>query len=110
MEPLTDLVWHNQVSSKVSIFVWRLIRDRLPTKSNLVIRDIISSESRFCVSGCGQVESAQHLFLTCSTFGSLWQLVRSLIGLSGADTQVLSDHFNQFIYSKCGLKARYSFL
>lgn len=117
MEPLTDSVWHNQVPSKVSIFVWRLICDSLPTKSNLVIRGIISSESRFCVSGCGQVESAQHLFLTCSTlfltcstFGSLWQLVRSLIGLSGADTQVLSDHFCQFIYSTCGLKARYSFL
>ena len=56
MEPMSDLVWHNQVPLKVSIFAWRLLHDRLPTKSNLVIRDIISSESRFCVFGCGQVE------------------------------------------------------
>jgi len=95
---------------KVSIFAWRLLRDRLPTKSNLVIRDIISSESRFCVFGCGQVEFFQHLFLTCNTFGSPWQLMRSLIGFSGADTQVLSDYFSQFINSICGLKARRSFL
>ena len=110
MEPMSDLVWHNQVPLKVSIFAWRLLHDRLPTKSNLVIRDIISSKSCFCVSGCGQVESVQHLFLTCSTFGSLWQLVRSWIGFSGADTQVLLDYFSQFIYSTCGLKAWSSFL
>jgi hypothetical protein len=26
-----DLVWHKQVPLKVSIFAWRLLRDRLPT-------------------------------------------------------------------------------
>jgi len=72
-----------------SILAWRLLLERLPTKSKLVIHGIISSESRFCVSRCGQVESAQHLFLTCNTFGFL---VQFWIGFSGADTQVLSDH------------------
>ncbi|MCI46876.1 glutamate-gated kainate-type ion channel receptor subunit GluR5, partial [Trifolium medium] len=65
----------------VSIFAWRLLRDRLPTKANLVIRGILSSETHFCESGCGAVESTQHLFLSCSTFGSLWTLVRSWIAL-----------------------------
>jgi hypothetical protein len=72
-----DLVSHKQVQLKLSIFVWRLLRDRLPTKSNLVARDIISPEDQLCVSGCGGVESTQHLFLSCGTFGSLWALVRS---------------------------------
>jgi hypothetical protein len=27
-----DLLWHKQVPLKVSIFVWRLLRDRLPRK------------------------------------------------------------------------------
>jgi hypothetical protein len=53
-----DLVWHKQVPLKVSIFVWRLLRDSLPTKSNLVARGIISPEDQLCVSGCGGVESA----------------------------------------------------
>ncbi|GAU26610.1 hypothetical protein TSUD_102170 [Trifolium subterraneum] len=61
-----------QVPLKVSILAWRLLRDRLPTKANLVTRDILSSEVHYGVSGCGGVESAQHLFLSCSTFGSLW--------------------------------------
>ncbi|MCI07423.1 helicase-like protein, partial [Trifolium medium] len=30
-----NLVWHPQVPLKVSIFAWRLLRDRLPTRVNL---------------------------------------------------------------------------
>ncbi|GAU37045.1 hypothetical protein TSUD_207510 [Trifolium subterraneum] len=48
-----SLIWHSQVLLKVSIFVWRLLRDRA-------------------------VESAQHLFLSCTTFGSIWSLGASL--------------------------------
>jgi len=57
-------------------FCGRLLRDRLPTIF-LVIHDTISLENHFCVFGCGQAESAEHLVLTNSTFGSLYQLVRS---------------------------------
>jgi hypothetical protein len=105
-----DLVWYKQVPLKVSIFAWRLLRDRLPTKANLVARGIITPEVHFCVSGCGDIESAQHLFLSCSTFGSLWALVRSWIGFSSVDAHTLSDHFVQFTYSAGGLRARRSFL
>jgi len=31
-------VWHQQIPSKVSVFVWRLFHNRLPTKDNLVRR------------------------------------------------------------------------
>ncbi|MCI57057.1 HcrVf2 protein-like protein, partial [Trifolium medium] len=53
-----DLIWHKQVPLKVYIFAWRLLRDRLPTKVNLVTQGIISPDAHFCVSGCGGVESA----------------------------------------------------
>jgi hypothetical protein len=105
-----DLVWHRQVPLKVSIFAWRLLRDRLPTKSNLVARGIISPEAHFCVSGCGGIETAQHIFLSCSTFASLWGLVRSWIGFSAVDAHTLPDHFVQFTFSAGGLRARRSFL
>ncbi|PNY01082.1 glutamate-gated kainate-type ion channel receptor subunit GluR7 [Trifolium pratense] len=39
-------------------FAWRLLRDRLPTKVNLVFRGIISLEARSCVAGCGGMKSA----------------------------------------------------
>ncbi|KAK2419896.1 hypothetical protein QL285_030707 [Trifolium repens] len=66
-----DLIWHQQIPLKVSIFAWRLLRDRLPTKANLVARGIISLDAHSCVSSCSDIESAHHLFLTCSFSGSL---------------------------------------
>lgn len=49
-------------------------------------------------------------WLSCATLASLWPLVRAWIGFDGTDTQVISDHFTQFIYYTYGLKARWSFL
>jgi hypothetical protein len=59
-ESVTTLDYNTQVPLKVSIFAWRLLRDRLPTKENLVTRGILSPTAHFCVSGCGAPESAQH--------------------------------------------------
>ncbi|MCI64593.1 cysteine-rich receptor-like protein kinase, partial [Trifolium medium] len=32
LDAVEELIWHKQVPLKVSIFAWRLLRDRLPTK------------------------------------------------------------------------------
>jgi hypothetical protein len=61
---ILDLIWHRDVPLKVSTFVWRLLRNKLPTKDNLVRRSIIPHGSQFCVSGCGNVETTQHLLLS----------------------------------------------
>jgi hypothetical protein len=75
MDDAAKLIWHPQVPLKVSTFVWRPLRDRLPTKANLVTRGILPIAAHLCVFSCGEVESAHHLFLSCSTFGPLWALV-----------------------------------
>lgn len=105
-----DLVWHKQVPLKVSILAWRLIRDRLPTKANLVRRRCLAVEAAGCVAGCGIAETANHLFLHCATFGAVWQHIRAWIGVSGADPHDLSDHFIQFITCTGHTRARRSFL
>jgi hypothetical protein len=110
LDAAEDLIWHKHVPLKISIFAWRLLRDRLPTKDNLVSRGIIAPTAHLCVSGCGCVESARHLFLSCSFFGSLWSLVRSWIDFSSLNSQSLSDHFLQFTFSSGGLHVRRSFL
>ncbi|GAU43818.1 hypothetical protein TSUD_248070 [Trifolium subterraneum] len=80
-----DLIWHKQVPLKVSIFTWILLHNMLPTKVNLANRGITTPEAQSCVAGCGALESAQHLFISCNTFGSLWLSVRSWRGVSSAD-------------------------
>jgi len=65
---------------KVSIFVWRLLRDRLPTKYNLVARGVISHDMQMCGNGYGEIESTRHVF-------------RSWIGVSIAKLNCIPDHF-----------------
>ena len=103
-----DLMWHNQVPLKISVFAWMLRRDRLPTKSNLAAKGVLSHDMSLCVSGCGLPEIAQHLFLLRNTFGSLWQMVRDWIGCFGVDTQNIYDHLLQFTYMIGDGKARRS--
>ncbi|XP_024632796.1 uncharacterized protein [Medicago truncatula] len=110
VDSTAEMIWHRQVPLKVSVFAWRLLRDRFPTKFNLVNRSVISSEAAVCVSGCGSIESAQHLMLFYSTFASLWPLVCDWIGFMGVDSNVLFDHFVQFVHSTGVSKARKSFL
>ena len=104
-----ELIWHKQVPLKVSIFAWRLLRDRLPTKENLASRGVLSVEARSCIDGCGHVEDLNHLFLSCPYFGALWPMVRAWFGVVGVETQFISDHFLQFINYAGGLRARRSF-
>jgi len=98
------------VSLKVSILAWRLLRDRLPTKNNLLRRGVIDAEAVMCVTGCGLEETVPHLFIHCPTFGTLWQHIRSWIGMSGVDPLNIDDHFTQFTHSSGHSKARQSFL
>ncbi|KAH1219371.1 MMS19 nucleotide excision repair [Glycine max] len=52
-------------------FAWRLLWDRLPSKDNLISRQIVLQNvlCPFCQS---QVESASHLFFTCYKVMPLW--------------------------------------
>ncbi|PNX54624.1 hypothetical protein L195_g048244, partial [Trifolium pratense] len=83
LDAASGLIWHRQISLKAN---------------------------HHCVSGCGEIETAQHLFLSCSTFGALWPLVSSWFGSSLVTAQTPSDHFVQFTYSVGGPRARRYFL
>jgi hypothetical protein len=95
---------------KVSILAWRLLCDRLPTKANFVKRAVLDTSSSLCVSDCGFVETAQHQFLSCDTFSSMWPLSRQWLGIVGVDTYVIQEHFLQFVHLTGGGKATRSFL
>ncbi|PNY02898.1 ribonuclease H [Trifolium pratense] len=86
-------------------FGGRLVLLKLPTKANLVSRGILSQEAHHCVSERGVIESAQDVFLSCSTFGSLWSLVSSWIGSSLVTAQTILDHFVQFTSLAGGSRA-----
>ncbi|PNY18096.1 hypothetical protein L195_g014853 [Trifolium pratense] len=67
-------------------------------------------EAHFCVSGCGDVETTHHLFISCNTFGSIWALVCTWIDISPTGSTSTWDHFVQFTSSAGSTRARRSFL
>ena len=91
-----DDVWHKQIPSKVSLLVWCLFRNRLPTKDNLVHRRVIQPDNAACASGCGHPESAKHLFLDSNIFSSLWYQVWLWLGISSVNPGDIRHHFQQF--------------
>lgn len=68
---LFDVVWKKQVPLKVSVFAWRLLRNRLPTKNNLFRRRIIHQDNTACIGGCGSSKTADHLLFRCDYFGTV---------------------------------------
>jgi len=99
-------LWNKQVALKVVLIAWRLFRDRLPTKDNLLRRGVIPFDSWLCVAGCNSVETSTHLFLHCSTFGMVWQFLLRWLGFSTTLPLGVVDHFNQFSFDGGNVKAR----
>jgi hypothetical protein len=91
-----DDVWHKHIPSKVSLLVWRLLRNHIPTKDNLEHRGVLSSANTSCVFGCGSSESVEHLFLHCTLAGNLWDLVCNWLGISFVHAGELRQHCIQF--------------
>lgn len=82
----------------------------LPTKDNLVAWGIIPSETQSCISRCRGIETAQHLFLHCPCFGSLWGAVLAWLGTSTIVPCIVQDHFFQFVYVFGGTRRRSNFM
>jgi len=73
-------VWHKLVPTKVSFFAWRILQDKIPTRANLVRRHILQPNDNLCARGCGLLETTDHLFIGCESFGSVWFLLCHCLG------------------------------
>jgi len=69
----SDWIWHKQARLKVSILAWRVLRNRLPSKNNLVARSIISTSHNFA---CPDVE--------VSRLSNIWFFLALALLLCGA--------------------------
>ncbi|XP_024640546.1 uncharacterized protein [Medicago truncatula] len=103
-------VWHKLVPTKVSLFAWRLLQDRIPTRENLVRRLILQPNDNLCVGGCGLSETTGHLFIGCESFGSVWVLLGHWLGFSFVPPGSIKDHYIQFTHLAGLPRSTYVFL
>jgi hypothetical protein len=75
-------IWDSAAPSKVIAFSWQLLYDRIPTRSNLEVRGILSSDVPWeCVGCVGKVETSSHLFLHCPCVMKIWCEVFKWLGV-----------------------------
>lgn len=73
--------WRVKVAPKIKISCWKIVKDILPTKSNLVKMGITTD--RCCVLCRLSEETTTHLFWDCKVVKDLWSfLLKSYVGLS----------------------------
>ena len=93
-------LWELQIPSKPVFFAWRVIRDRLPTKTNLRWRNAEINDS-MCPFCRNFEENAAHLFFSCDKVLPLWWESLSWIKVVGPLPQNPRHHFLQ--HSSCRL-------
>jgi hypothetical protein len=73
------VLWRIAVPLKIRIFLWQLVRKRLPSNDN--IRRRRGPSSGRCAL-CGEMEDTNHIFFTCVLARFMWSAVRELLHCS----------------------------
>lgn len=67
-------IWLGYAPSKVEIFVWQLMWEKIAMKYELVLRKLIGENQMICVLSNRHLETINHLFFTCEEAWSVWGL------------------------------------
>jgi hypothetical protein len=90
-------IWESPAPSKVIVFSWQLLYDRLSTKDNLFSRGVLHQALDTNCVWCGKTtESSKHLFLHCYKTMWVWYEVCKWLGvliIMPPDIMTLLDSF-----------------
>lgn len=83
--------------SNIAVFAWKVVIDRVQSKSNLRRRNIISSGGDInCLLCNGAEESTNHLFFECPAAVQVWNRCLRWLGVVSAMPVTGKDHLLQF--------------
>jgi hypothetical protein len=106
-----ELMWKNNILSKISIFGWQLLLEKLPTREALFNRGIIiNSTEKRCVFCSNHDESIFHVFIQCNSSSTVWRKILTWMGLNFINSTSVQQHFflfGDFIKSKANKKHRH---
>ncbi|GAU23824.1 hypothetical protein TSUD_27340 [Trifolium subterraneum] len=87
-------LWKNDLPSKVGVFGWRLLLEKLPTRETLAHRGIVTSSIDLSCAFCSNsLEDINHLFFFCCHVRTIWKKLYGWIGLSYNNQEVEHDVF-----------------
>jgi hypothetical protein len=105
-ESAFKLIWKSPAPSKVMGFAWLMLRDRVPTRENLIRRRVLIDDGEQRCVFCGScAETVPHLFLYCNFTLQVWNCVLSWLGLKLILPHSIVSPLN-YIASSPGLKRK----
>nr|GEW82667.1 putative RNA-directed DNA polymerase, eukaryota, reverse transcriptase zinc-binding domain protein [Tanacetum cinerariifolium] len=87
---LLAMRWNTLVPRKVNILFWRVALDRIPTRSNLLMRGIYLSDI-MCVICGNEIEERDHVFSSCDVAVCTWRAVFRWLQLSTVSMGTIND-------------------
>jgi hypothetical protein len=92
-------LWENDIPSKVGVFGWRLLLEKLPTRAALASRSILTNlhlHDLPCVFCFNEVEDCPHLFFKCQFMKQVWSRIFRWMGSAFNHFDEGWKHFNFF--------------
>lgn len=90
-------VWNSWAPSKVIVFSWQLLIDRIPSRRNLIRRGVPLPVGGVGCAFCDcPSESAVHLFISCPYFFPVWYQVSTWLGWELVLPMGLPQQFQAF--------------
>jgi hypothetical protein len=90
-------LWKIDAPSKALVLGWRLLLDRLPTRSALNHRGILlNPNDLLCVFCSLHVEDSGHLFLSCQFSKEVWAEIANWVGKKIVTGTACWNHFLLF--------------
>lgn len=94
--PLCSRLWEIPTTSNVSIFVWKVIRDKIQTRGKLKKRQIkLQAEDYSCALCHGEEETIQHLLFTCPFASTIWNRCYAWLNIKRVQHCDPQKHFTQ---------------
>lgn len=75
----SKLIWEAHMPKKIKIFLWQLLRGRLPTNDHIHHR---GGPSDGKCALCGAPENVEHIFFSCVLAQFSWSGVRAMLGVN----------------------------
>ncbi|GJW57203.1 RNA-directed DNA polymerase, eukaryota [Tanacetum coccineum] len=88
-----ETIWNHFLPKKINIFIWRVLRDRLPTRWNLSRKgiDVDSLSCPVCDAG---IETIQHSMWFCSLATTVWHRIFVWLHISPPNLSNLQDLYS----------------
>lgn len=95
-------LWWKIIPSKIPVFSWKVIRERPPTKDNLMVHGLSEGLGDGSCSMCfGSIESSNHILFSCSV-AFVWQAISLWLNKLLSYASTARDHFSEFVESENG--------